>query len=178
MELATFGGGCFWCFEPIFKELKGVVNIESGYSGGQKEKPTYDEVCTGETGHAEVVQITFNPSEITFKDLLFVFFRVHDPTTLNRQGNDVGTQYRSVIFYHTESQREIAQEYIKQISEEKMYQDAIVTELTPFTKFFVAEDYHQDFYERNRDYPYCQIIIDPKIKKFREEIKNKLYKNN
>lgn len=173
MEQATFGGGCFWCLEPIFKELNGVIEVKSGYSGGEMEKPSYDDVCSGLTGHAEVVQITFNPSIIKFKDLLYIFFRVHDPTTLNRQGNDIGTQYRSVIFYHTENQRTEAEEYIKQIQSEKLYTDPIVTELTPFTKFFEAEDYHQNFYENNRSYPYCRIIIDPKIKKFREEIKDR-----
>lgn len=174
MELATFGGGCFWCLEPIFKDLRGVIKVESGYSGGNLENPTYEQVSNGNTGHAEVVQITFNPSEISFKDLLFVFFRMHDPTTLNRQGNDVGTQYRSVIFFHTEEQRSQAEEYIKSITDSKLYIDPVVTELTPFSKFFIAENYHQEFYEKNREYPYCKIVIDPKIKKFREEVLVKL----
>lgn len=174
MELATFGGGCFWCLEPIFKDLRGVIKVESGYSGGNLENPTYEQVSNGNTGHAEVVQITFNPSEISFKDLLFVFFRMHDPTTLNRQGNDVGTQYRSVIFFHTEEQRSQAEEYIKSITDSKLYTDPVVTELTPFSKFFIAENYHQEFYEKNREYPYCKIVIDPKIKKFREEVLVKL----
>ncbi len=174
MELATFGGGCFWCLEPIFKDLRGVIKVESGYSGGNLENPTYEQVSNGNTGHAEVVQITFNPSEISFKDLLFVFFRMHDPTTLNRQGNDVGTQYRSVIFFHTEEQRSQAEQYIKSITDSKLYTDPVVTELTPFSKFFIAENYHQEFYEKNREYPYCKIVIDPKIKKFREEILVKL----
>lgn len=174
MELATFGGGCFWCLEPIFKDLRGVIKVESGYSGGNLENPTYEQVSNGNTGHAEVVQITFNPSEISFKDLLFVFFRMHDPTTLNRQGNDVGTQYRSVIFFHTEEQRLHAEEYIKSITDSKLYIDPVVTELTPFSKFFIAENYHQEFYEKNREYPYCKIVIDPKIKKFREEVLVKL----
>jgi len=176
MEQATFGGGCFWCIEPIFKELNGVLEVKSGYAGGKTEKPTYEDVSSGFSGHAEVIQITFNPSLITFQDLLYVFFRMHDPTTLNRQGNDTGAQYRSVIFFHTEDQRELAEKYIQQITIEKLYQEPIVTELTPFTKFFEAEDYHQNFYENNREYPYCRIIIDPKVKKFREEIKAKFTK--
>ena len=174
MELATFGGGCFWCIEPIFEQLKGVISVESGYSGGRKEHPTYEQVSAGDTGHAEVIQITYNPSIISFEDLLFVFFRVHNPTTLNMQGNDVGTQYRSVIFYHTEDQRDLAQRYITQITEEHLYSDPVVTELTPFTMFHIAEDYHQQFYDKNREYPYCKIVIDPKMKKFREEIITKL----
>ena len=173
MQQATFGGGCFWCLEPIFQEVKGVAEVKSGYSGGDVENPSYEQVSTGDTNHAEVVQITFDTLQLKFEDLLYIFFRIHDPTTLNRQGNDIGTQYRSVIFYHTEDQRESAEKYINKISEEKLYDEPIVTQLVPFTKFFEAEDYHQDFYNKNKEYPYCRIVIDPKVKKYREEIKQR-----
>ena len=163
VEVATLGGGCFWCTEAVFSKLKGVIRVIPGYSGGWKENPTYEEVCTDTTGHAEVVQIEFDPEQISFRTLLEVFFEIHDPTTPNRQGNDVGTQYRSIILYHTEEQRKIAQEIIGEISGK--YVDPVVTELAPFKSFYPAEDYHRQYYERNRDEPYCRYVISPKVRK-------------
>lgn len=172
-ETATFAGGCFWCTEAIFKRLKGIKSVEPGYSGGNPpaggENLTYEQVCTGTTGHAETIQIQFDQSAITFEKLLEVFFKLHDPTTLNRQGNDVGTQYRSAIFYHSEKQKEIAEKVKVKIEKSKMYNDAIVTEIAPFTKFYKAENYHQNYFDNNRTQPYCQVVIDPKIKKLYEE---------
>ena len=176
MDQITLGSGCFWCLEPIFQELSGVMSVKSGYSGGKIENPTYDDICTGTTGHAEVIQVEFNPTIITLKDLLYVFFHMHDPTTLNSQGNDVGTQYRSAIFYNSNEQKKIAQDYIVEITNQGLYQDVIVTEVSELKEFYIAEDYHQDFYNRNKTYPYCRIIIDPKIQKFKEEIKSKFGK--
>ena len=174
LETATLGGGCFWCTEAVYKELKGVVDVKPGYSGGNIKNPSYEEVCTGATGHAEVVQITFDPEIVSFSDILEVFFMTHDPTTLNRQGNDVGTQYRSAIFYHSEAQKETTEKVIKLFEQEKVYNQPIVTEVTPFTNFYVAEDYHFNYFARNKNQPYCQYVIVPKIEKFRKIFKEKL----
>lgn len=173
-ETATFGSGCFWCTETIFEKLDGVISAVSGYSGGTKENPTYREVCTGNTGHAEVVQITYDPSKISFTELLEVFWQTHDPTTLNRQGNDVGTQYRSAIFYHNEEQKKLAEEYKAKLTEAKIFKDPIVTEITRFDKFYPAENYHQDYYELNKSQPYCSMVITPKVEKFKKVFKDKL----
>ncbi|MCB0748679.1 MAG: peptide-methionine (S)-S-oxide reductase MsrA [Ignavibacteriae bacterium] len=174
LEVATFGTGCFWCTETLFEKLKGVESAVSGYSGGTTENPTYKQVCTGETGHAEVIQVTYDPSIISFTELLEVFWKVHDPTTLNRQGNDVGTQYRSVIFYHNEEQKKLAEEYKSKLTKEKVFSDPIVTEITKFTKFYPAENYHQDYYEQNKSQPYCSFVITPKVEKFKKVFGNKL----
>ncbi|MCB9248391.1 MAG: peptide-methionine (S)-S-oxide reductase MsrA [Ignavibacteriales bacterium] len=174
LEVATFGTGCFWCTETLFEKLKGVESAVSGYSGGATENPTYKEVCTGETGHAEVIQVTYDPSIISFTDLLEVFWKVHDPTTLNRQGNDVGTQYRSVIFYHNEKQKKLSEEYKSKLTKEKVFDDPIVTEITKFTKFYPAENYHQDYYEQNKSQPYCNFVITPKVEKFKKVFGDKL----
>ena len=168
-ELAILAGGCFWCTEAVFKRLKGVLKVTPGYAGGEVENPSYEQVSSGSTGHAEAIEIEFNPKEISFDQLLEVFWQLHDPTTMNRQGNDVGTQYRSAIFFRNEAQKKVAEQSKQKIGASGMYKDPIVTEIRPFTNFYVAENYHQDFYDRNRDYPYCNVIIDPKIKK--------LYKN-
>lgn len=176
METATMGGGCFWCLEAVFNELHGVEKVESGYSGGSTPDPTYREVCAGATGHAEVVQITFDPREISFRDLLEVFFTIHDPTTLNRQGVDVGTQYRSVIFFHTPEQEKIAREVIAELEKAKVWDASIVTEVKPFTAFYQAEEYHQEYFERNLEQPYCRIVIAPKVAKFRKQFLAKLKK--
>ncbi len=175
-ETATLGGGCFWCTEAVYKELKGVKDIKPGYSGGNIKNPSYKEVCTGETGHAEVIQITFDPSVISFSDILEVFFMTHDPTTLNRQGNDVGTQYRSVIFYHSELQKETAEKVISLFEKEKVYDKPIVTQIEPFKAFYEAEDYHHNYYERNKNQPYCQFVITPKLEKFEKIFKDKMRK--
>lgn len=176
MDTATFGAGCFWCTEAVFQSLKGVYKVTSGYSGGHKENPTYEEVCTGTTGHAEVSQIVFNPAEITFDELLQVFWRTHDPTSLNRQGNDVGTQYRSVIFYHSEKQKESAEYYKEQITQENIWDKPIVTEITAFTKFYPAEDYHQNYYNNNPGQGYCSFVITPKVEKFKKLFADRLKK--
>lgn len=177
METITLGGGCFWCIEAIFEELKGVTKVESGYSGGKNNNPTYKEVCSGNTGHAEVVQITFNPKVISLEELLEVFFALHDPTTLNRQGADVGTQYRSVIFYHTEMQKNTAQKIKSTLNENKVFDQPIVTEIAPFTKFFIAENYHQEYYELNKEQPYCKAVIKPKMEKLHKIFTDKLKQN-
>jgi len=174
LENATLGGGCFWCTEAVYLELKGVVDVKPGYSGGETKNPTYEEVCTGKTGHAEVVQISFDPEIVSFAKILEVFFMTHDPTTLNRQGNDVGTQYRSVIFYHNEKQKETAEKVIQLFEEEEVYNKPIVTEVTPFDKFYIAEDYHINYYARNKSQGYCQYIITPKMEKFRKIFKDQL----
>lgn len=166
-EIATLGGGCFWCLEAVFDELAGVTHVQSGYAGGHTRNPTYQEVCTGTTGHAEVVQITFDPASLTFDDLLRVFFTIHDPTTLNRQGADVGTQYRSAIFYHSSEQKAAAERIIAELERDGVWQDPIVTELVPFTEFSRAEPYHDDYFRRNPDQAYCQAVIAPKVAKFR-----------
>jgi len=176
-ETTTLGTGCFWCTEAIFQDLKGVERVVSGYSGGTVENPTYQQVCSGTTGQAEVVQITFDPQIISLAELLYVFWRTHDPTTLNRQGADVGTQYRSAIFYHTEEQKIIAEKSKKETDASGLWPDPIVTEITPFDKFYEAEDYHQNFYRLNPHQPYCRSVIDPKVRKFRKSFQDKLINN-
>ena len=168
-EDATLGGGCFWCLEAVYEELKGVEKVESGYSGGMVPNPTYRQVCAQTTGHAEVVQVTFDPEVVTFREILEVFFTIHDPTTLNRQGYDVGTQYRSAIFYHTPEQERIAGEVISELDAARVWDDPIVTEVTPFEAFYLAEDYHQNYFRRNEEQPYCQVVISPKVAKFRKQ---------
>ncbi len=168
LQVATLGGGCFWCLDPIFKDLKGVVNVVVGYSGGTVKNPSYRLVCTGTTGHAESLQISFDPKVISYKELLKIFFSFHDPTTLNRQGADVGTQYRSVIFYHDEMQKNIAEETIAEIDKAGIWENAIVTEVTPFEAFYPAEDYHQDYFKNNPMQGYCRVVIAPKVAKFRK----------
>lgn len=174
LETATLAAGCFWCIEAVFDDLKGVEDVISGYSGGHTENPTYRQVCEGTTGHAEVAQIKFDPSVISFKDILRVFFSVHDPTTLNRQGNDIGTQYRSAIFYNNEDQQREAEQVIKEITDEGVYDDPIVTEVTPFEKFWPAEDYHQEYFANNPSVPYCAAVVAPKVAKFRRKFVDKL----
>ncbi len=176
LEIATFGSGCFWCTEAIFERVKGVQKVISGYSGGTTDNPTYKEVCTGTTGHAECTQIYFDPSIITYDELLEIFWKTHDPTTLNRQGNDVGTQYRSVIFYHNEEQKQKAEYYRKKLEEEKIWDKPIVTEIVEFKKFYPAEDYHQNYYENNPYQGYCAFVITPKVEKFEKIFKDKLKK--
>lgn len=173
-SVATFGSGCFWCTEAVFELVKGVVKVESGYSGGTVPNPTYEAVCTGLTGHAEVVQIYYDPTIISYTQLLEIFWKTHDPTTLNRQGADVGTQYRSVIFYHDEEQKKLAEEYKKKLDEAKIWNDPIVTEISPFKKFYRAEDYHQNYYVNNPYQGYCSFVITPKIEKFKKVFKDKL----
>ena len=175
-EITTLGGGCFWCLEAVFSELRGVENVVSGYSGGSVPNPSYQQICTGTTGHAEVVQITFDPDIISFKDLLEIFLTIHDPTTLNRQGADVGTQYRSVIFYHTKEQEKVAREVIKEFEVSKIWRAPIVTELAPFKVFYPAEEYHQKYFKRNPDQMYCSVVISPKLAKFRKRYFTKLKK--
>lgn len=174
MEVATFAGGCFWCTEAVFLEIKGVEKVVSGYIGGKTINPTYKEICTGETGHAEAIQITFNPNEVAYEDLLEVFFGTHDPTTLNRQGADVGTQYRSAIFYHSEAQKTKAENYIQLLEKEKLYDKKIVTKVSSATIFYPAEDYHQNYYNQNSSQGYCQMVIAPKLEKLRKYFKSKL----
>lgn len=168
LEIATLGGGCFWCLDAVYRGLRGVEKVESGYAGGAPDNPSYELVCSGRTGHAEVVQVTFDPSIISFRELLDVFFVIHDPTTLNRQGGDVGTQYRSVIFYHSDSQKETAKSVIRELEAEGRHDDTIVTELAPAPKFFVAEDYHQDYFAQNPTRGYCQAVVAPKVSKARK----------
>ena len=173
-QIATLGGGCFWCLEAAFQRLEGVHSVISGYSGGREEHPTYKEVCTGETGHVEVIQISFDPQVITFRELLEIFFFIHNPTTLNRQGGDVGTQYRSVIFYQSSEQQVIAGELIKELEDEQLYDEPIVTQVVEFDRFYSAEDYHQDYYQNNTQQAYCNVVISPKLAKFRAKYKEKL----
>ena len=175
-EIATLAGGCFWCLETVYAQLKGVLRVESGYAGGSVPHPTYAEVCTGETGHAEVVQITYDPAVISYKELLEVFFTIHDPTTRNRQGGDVGTQYRSAIFYHTPEQKAIAEQTIQELDAARLWLTRIVTEVVPFTIFYKAEDYHQNYYQNNPSQGYCQVVIAPKVAKFRKKFLEKLIK--
>jgi len=175
-EIATLAGGCFWCLEAIFRELRGVEKVVSGYSGGNVPNPSYQEVCTGKTGHAETVQITFDPQIISFKELLEVFFTIHDPTTLNRQGGDVGTQYRSAVFFYTPEQEVVAREMIIELESEKIWDASIVTEVTPFKAFYPAEKNHQDYFLHNSDQPYCRVVIEPKVAKFRKRFLAKLKK--
>lgn len=176
LDTATFGAGCFWCVEAVFQRLNGVEKVVSGYSGGTVPNPTYEQVCSGSTGHAEVTQIIYDPSKITYEELLEVFWSTHDPTTLNRQGNDIGTQYRSVIFYHNEKQKELAEAYKKKLDEANIFDKPIVTEITKFDEFYSAENYHQDYYDNNKSQPYCQFVITPKIEKFKKVFGNKLKK--
>jgi len=166
-EVATLGGGCFWCLEAVYRDLRGVERVVSGYAGGHVANPSYQEVCNGNTGHAEVVQLAFDPAVVSYRDLLEVFFTIHDPTTLNRQGNDIGTQYRSVIFFHTPEQRRTAEELIAELKSQRVWPDPIVTELRPIERFYPAEDYHQQYFEHNSGQPYCQLVVAPKLAKFR-----------
>jgi peptide-methionine (S)-S-oxide reductase len=167
-EVATLAGGCFWCLEAVYDQLRGVLEAESGYTGGHVVNPSYEQVCTGRTGHAEVVQITFDPQQVSYADLLKVFFTIHDPTTLNRQGNDVGTQYRSAIYYHSDEQKQIAEQVIKELGEANLWPNPIVTELTPLDKYYPAEDYHQEYFANNPNQPYCRAVVAPKVGKFRK----------
>ncbi len=167
-EVATLGGGCFWCTEAVFSELKGVEKAEPGYSGGSLPNPTYEQVCSGTTGHAEVMQVTFDPNVISYKEILDVFFAIHDPTTLNRQGNDVGTQYRSVIFYHSEEQKATAEKVIEELTKAKTWDAPIVTQVEPFKAFYQAEDYHKNYFKRHPEQAYCQVVIAPKVAKLRK----------
>ena len=176
VETATLAAGCFWCVEAVFDDLQGVVDVVSGYSGGHKDNPTYQEVCNETTGHAEVAQIKFDPSVLTFADLLRVFFTVHDPTQLNRQGNDIGTSYRSAIFYHSEEQRRTVEQVIAEITAEQIYDKPIVTEVKPFDKFWPAEDYHQEYFANNPTQPYCAAVVAPKVAKFRQKFASRLKK--
>ncbi|MGN6400408.1 MAG: peptide-methionine (S)-S-oxide reductase MsrA [Flavisolibacter sp.] len=178
-DTATFGTGCFWCTEAIFEQLNGVLNVTSGYSGGEVANPTYKEVCTGETGHAECVQVVYEPAKISFDELLEVFFQVHDPTSLNRQGADVGTQYRSAIFFHNKNQKEKAEYYKEELNKSGAYNKPIVTEITAFNKFYPAENYHQEYYELNKNTnPYCSVVIRPKLEKFEKVFASKLKRVN
>ncbi|HVH12536.1 MAG TPA: peptide-methionine (S)-S-oxide reductase MsrA [Longimicrobium sp.] len=175
-ETATLGGGCFWCLEAVYDDLRGVESVVSGYAGGHVPNPSYEDVCAGTTGHAEVVQITFDPAEVSFRDLLDVFFTIHDPTTLNRQGADVGTQYRSVIFYHDDEQKRIAEEAIRDLETQAVWENPIVTQVVPLTEFYPAEDYHQEYFARNPRAGYCQVVIAPKVSKFRKQYLSRLKK--
>jgi peptide-methionine (S)-S-oxide reductase len=174
LDTATFGNGCFWCTEAVFQDLNGVEKVTSGYSGGTVKNPSYREVCTGSTGHAEALQILYDPKKISFDELLEVFWKTHDPTTLNRQGNDVGTQYRSAIFYHSEKQKQLAEKYKKELTASGAYSNPIVTEITPFTAFYPADDYHQQYFNLHGEEPYCHYVIQPKVEKFRKVFKDKL----
>lgn len=180
IESATFANGCFWCTEAIFKRLKGVISVKPGYCGGNVENPSYEDVCSGKTGHAESIQIQFNPKIISFSKILEIFWYTHNPTTLNQQGNDIGTQYRSAIFYRDEKQKQEAQDLKAKIEKERIYKDPIVTEITQFTNFYEAENYHKNYYDKNKDYPYCRFVIDPKLKKLLEKYSSDVkeeYKN-
>jgi peptide-methionine (S)-S-oxide reductase len=168
LQTATLAGGCFWCLEAVYDQVKGVVSVESGYAGGKMPNPSYKDVCTGQTGHAETVQLTFDPGAVSYRDLLNVFFGIHDPTTLNRQGADEGPQYRSAIFYHNEEQKTEAEQLIKELNDQHIWEAPIVTEVKPFEKFYVAEDYHQEYFEHNRFQPYCIAVVAPKVAKFRK----------
>lgn len=175
-ETATLAGGCFWCLEAVFLELKGVKQVVSGYTGGSVKDPSYHEVCTGSTGHAEAVQVTFDPQEISFREILQIFFTIHDPTTPNRQGADVGTQYRSAIFYHAEEQKKSAEDAIREISDAGVWDNPIVTEIAPLQEFYPAEEYHQSYFEQHREQRYCQLVIEPKVAKLRKLFTDKLKK--
>ena len=176
LETATFGAGCFWCVETLFQRLDGVVSVVSGYSGGARENTSYEQVCSGASGHAEVIQVVYDPLKISFADLLQVFWSVHDPTTLNRQGADVGSQYRSVVFYHDEMQKAEALRFKAELNENKVFSNPVVTEVAPFTRFFPAEKYHQDYYNNNHSQPYCTFVIEPKLEKFKKVFDKKLKK--
>ena len=175
-QVATLGGGCFWCLEAVYDQLRGVQHVESGYAGGHVANPSYRAVCTGTTGHAEVVQVTFDPAEISYREILQVFFTIHDPTTLNRQGNDAGPQYRSAIFYHSPEQQTEAQRVMREIADAGIWPDPIVTQVEPYTTLYVAEDYHQEYYANNGSQPYCRVVIAPKVAKFRKQYVDKLKK--
>ena len=177
VEVATLGGGCFWCTEAVFAEVKGVKMVEPGYSGGSTLNPTYGQVCTGVTGHAEVVQVVFDPDVISFMDVLEIFFVIHDPTTLNRQGADVGTPYRSVVFYHNETQKKVAEQVIGEFNLVNVFGSPIVTTVEPFTVFYVAEDYHKDYFKRHPEQPYCRVVISPKVAKLKKNLGDKLKKS-
>ena len=174
LQVATFASGCFWCTEAIFQNVDGVEKVVSGYMGGKVENPTYKEVCTGQTGHAEVIQLTYDPKKVTYDELLEIFWKTHDPTTLNRQGADVGTQYRSAIFYHNDDQKQLAEKYKKKLTEAEVFDQPIVTEITAASVFYKAEDYHQNYYNLNGDAPYCSMVIQPKVEKFKKVFKEKL----
>lgn len=176
LETATLAAGCFWCVEAVFDDLKGVQDVVSGYSGGHISNPTYQQVCSETTGHAEVVQIKFDPNELSYKELLQVFFTVHDPTQLNRQGNDVGTSYRSAIFYHSDEQKRVAEEVVKEFTDETIYDKPIVTQIAPFDKFYAGEDYHQEYFANNPNQPYCAAVVAPKVAKFRQKFVSRLKK--
>jgi peptide-methionine (S)-S-oxide reductase len=175
-EIATLAGGCFWCLEAVFDDLIGVESVESGYMGGSTANPTYEAVCSGDTGHAEVVRLTFDPQRVSFSEILEVFFVIHDPTTLNRQGNDVGTQYRSAVFYYSTEQKVAAELVIAKLTAERLYDDPIVTEVVPASQFYAAEDYHQEYFRRNPAQPYCAYVVRPKVAKFRKQFLGKLKK--
>jgi peptide-methionine (S)-S-oxide reductase len=174
IDTATFGAGCFWCVEAFFQRLQGVLSVKSGYSGGTVKNPSYKEVCNGTTGHAEVIQITYDKSKISYDELLEVFWKTHDPTTMNRQGNDIGTQYRSAVFYHDEMQRQLAEKYKKALNEANAYPNPVITEIKPFTGFYPAEDYHQNYYNQNSGQSYCKFVIQPKLEKFEKVFKDRL----
>ncbi len=176
LETATLAAGCFWCVEAVFDALRGVEDVVSGYAGGHTENPTYRDVCSETTGHAEVVRINFDPQELSFYDLLHIFFAVHDPTTLNRQGNDIGSSYRSAIFYHSDEQRKTAEEVINKLDDADIWEEPIVTEVTEFTNFYPAEEYHQEYFENNPNQPYCAAVVAPKVAKFRQKFFDKLKK--
>jgi peptide-methionine (S)-S-oxide reductase len=176
LQTATLAGGCFWCLEAVYDELKGVHAVESGYAGGHMDNPSYRAVCNGDTGHAEVVQVHFDPNVVSYRDLLNVFFTIHDPTTLNRQGADVGTQYRSAIFYHDDEQKKVAEEAIRDLNAQKIWDHPIVTEVTKLDKFYMAEDYHQEYFAKNPYQPYCQVVVAPKVSKFRKHFLEMLKK--
>jgi peptide-methionine (S)-S-oxide reductase len=175
-QLATLGGGCFWCLEAVFNEIQGVERAVSGYCGGATDNPTYKDICSGTTDHAEVVQVTFDPAVLSYRELLEVFFTIHDPTTLNRQGNDVGTQYRSAIFYHSPEQKIEAQKLIAELTEARVWPNAIVTEVVPIPAFYLAEDYHQEYFRQHGEQPYCRAVVAPKVAKFREKFRARLKK--
>lgn len=174
LETATLAGGCFWCLEAVYDQVIGVKDVVSGYTGGHVPNPSYQRVCDGNTGHAEAVQIQFDPEQISYRELLEIFFSIHDPTTLNRQGADVGTQYRSAIFYHSEEQRQIAEQLVRELTEQRVFRDPIVTEIVPASTFYPAEDYHQEYFARNPYQPYCQFVVAPKVAKFRKLFANKV----
>jgi len=174
VETATLAGGCFWCLDGAYRDLRGVIGVESGYAGGQTANPTYEQVCTGTTGHAEVVRVTYDSNEITYRDLLEVLFSIHDPTTLNRQGADVGTQYRSAIFYHDEAQREVAEEIVAELERDGVFEDPIVTEVSALKAYYPGEGYHQDYYRQNPGQGYCQVVVAPKLAKFRARYASRL----
>jgi peptide-methionine (S)-S-oxide reductase len=176
-EIATLAGGCFWCLEAVYDQMKGVESVESGYIGGDPPNPTYEQVCSGRTGHAEAVRIVFDPKVVRYRELLEVFFAIHDPTTLNRQGNDAGTQYRSAIFYHSLEQKAVAEEVIAEFTREKVFGNPIVTQLVPAGAFYVAEDYHQEYFENNPSQPYCSYVVSPKVAKFRKQFAEKMKKH-